>query len=123
MYDAQQEITKILSLLHNRESKRNQIREQQIRMIEVKKLKIKDPECEKAIKKLYVELAKLSSRVKVAIGTLRDIEKTMNRPFMFNGMRYDEDNMFYQMKRLRLKILRLMPHLSDAPELKLFYTK
>ena len=46
----------------------------------------------------------------------------MNRPFMFSGVRYDEDHMFYQMKRLRIKILRTAPRLGDSQELKNFYT-
>ena len=65
----------------------------------------------KTIRKLYHDLVKMSSRVKVAISGLGEIEKAMNRPFVFSGVRYDEDHMFYQMKRLRLKVLKQIPKL------------
>jgi hypothetical protein len=76
----------------------------------------------KPIRKLYQELVRLSARVMSNIGTLKDIERAMTRPFMFSGERYDEDYMFYQMKRLRLKIIKQIPRLKDTVELKMFYT-
>ena len=49
----------------------------------------------RVIRRLYVDLIKLSTRIKVAIRGLSEIERAMNRPFMFNGVRYDLDHMFF----------------------------
>ena len=76
----------------------------------------------KPIRKLYADIVRLSSRVKVTIGTLSDLEKALNRPFVFSGVRYDEDHMFNQMKRLRLKVIKAIPRLADTNEMKMFYT-
>ena len=54
------------------------------------------------MKKFYVELIRLSGRVHTEIRILKSIEKTLHRPFMFNGVMYDEDFMHFQMKRKRL---------------------
>ena len=40
-------------------------------------------------------MVKLSARIKVAIRGLSEIERAMNRPFMFSGVRYDLDHMFF----------------------------
>ena len=73
-----------------------------------------------AMKRLYVELIRLSGRVHAEIRILRTIEKTLSRPFMFSGVQYDGEHMHHQMKRKRLQILGQMPELSDSNELKMF---
>ena len=69
-----------------------------------------------------MDLVKLSARIKIAISGLGEIEKAMNRPFMFNGVRYDSDHMFFQMKRLRIKLIRSIPKLAGSQEMFMFYT-
>jgi len=59
-------------------------------------------------------------RILGRIRVLKDIEKCMNRPFMFNAVMYDGDHMFHQMKRKRLQMLALAPSLADCNELKMF---
>lgn len=59
-------------------------------------------------------------RILGQIRVLKDIEKCMNRPFMFNAVMYDGDHMFHQMKRKRLQIAALAPGLLESNELKIF---
>ena len=47
------------------------------------------------MKKLYVELIRLSGRVGTEIRSLKTIEKTLARPFMFNGVMYDGEHMHH----------------------------
>ena len=75
MSDAQNEITKILMLIHQRMDK-----------IMTLKMDLKmRPEDQniKIIKKLYTDLVRLSSRISIAIQTLKDNEKALSRPFIF----------------------------------------
>jgi len=61
----------------------------------------------------------LSSRIHIAILTLKDNEKALQRPFIFKGKPYDEI-MVPEMRKLRLKIIRKLPELKEENELKLF---
>ena len=69
---------------------------------------------------MYVELVRLSGRLHAEIRVLKSIEKTLNRPFMFNGKMYDDAYMHSQIKRKRLQILQEMPELADTSEMKVF---
>ena len=93
MYDAQQEICKILMLIHTRLERYSEMRKELRTFCEMKKVKNEHQFDHSRMKKLYIDLVKLSCRINVNIRTLRDIEKCMNRPFMFNGMNYDIDTL------------------------------
>ena len=66
------------------------------------------------MKRLYEELLRDSARTLGGIRTLKSIEKTLNRPFMFREVMYDEDYMPNQMRRKRLQILMQMPELTET---------
>ena len=122
MYDAQQEIMKILALLHTRIEKKMELKKELRGFAEAKIKNEQERYDLKPIRKMYQEMVRLSARIMSNIRTLKDIERAMTRPFVFSGARYDEDYMFYQMKRLRLKIIKQIPRLKDTVELKMFYT-
>ena len=69
---------------------------------------------------MYVELVRLSGRLHAEIRVLKSIEKTLHRPFMFDGKMYDEEYMHSQIKRKRLQILQEMPELAETSEMKIF---
>jgi hypothetical protein len=72
------------------------------------------------IKRLYSDVVRLSSRILITIFTLRDMEKTLNRPFVFKGIAYDEF-MGKEIRVLRFKIIKTYPELDDRdPDLRLF---
>lgn len=123
MYDAQQEIVRILTHLHNRYEKLTIIKKELKSYQDAKIKGIGDKYDLRTVRKTYQDLVRLSSRIMANIGTLKDIEKTMTRPFMFNGTRYDDNHMYLQMKRMRIKILRLIPRIADTIELKCFFTR
>ena len=75
------------------------------------------------MKKTYTEMVRLSSRIYIAIQTLKDNEKALHRPFIFARNQYDEGWMHKQMRSLRLKIIKKCPELKEATELKMFFTK
>ena len=77
----------------------------------------------KELKKVYTDSVRLSSRIYIAIHTLKDNEKALSRPFIFARKQYDEDWMHKQMKSLRLKILKRKPELAETNELRMFFTK
>ena len=54
---------------------------------------------------------------------MKDNEKALHRPFIFARAQYDEGWMQSQMKKLRLRILKLCPELKDTQELRMFFTK
>jgi len=95
MYEAQAEILKIINLISERNEK----------LKEFKKEQHKDEPDGNELKRLYKNLILLSARTLAEIRTLKTIEKTLNRPFMFHGIMYDMDFMHCQMKRKRLQIL------------------
>ena len=102
MFEAQTEITKVLMLIHQRIDKLMTLK------LDLKAIEIDDKGV-KIIKKLYTDLVRLSSRIYIAIATLKDNEKALARPFIFARNQYDEDWMHKQMKSLRLKILEKCP--------------
>ena len=69
------------------------------------------------MKRLYEDLLRDTARTLTEIRTLKSIEKTLSRPFMFNGIMYDGDFMPNQMKRKRLQILMQLPYLGESREL------
>jgi hypothetical protein len=72
------------------------------------------------VKRLYSDVVRLSSRILIAICTLKDTEKTLNRPFVFKGIAYDEF-MGKEIRVLRFKIIKAYPELADRdPDLRLF---
>ena len=84
MYDAQNELYKIIMLIEERLESLNELKKEQRK---------EAPESIK-FRKLYQEIVKFSVRILGQIRVLKDIEKCMNRPFMFNGVMYDGDHMF-----------------------------
>lgn len=113
---------KILALLHTRIEKKMELKKELRGFAEAKIKNEQEGYDLKPIRKMYQEMVRLSARIMSNIRTLKDIERAMTRPFVFSGARYDEDYMFYQMKRLRLKIIKQIPRLKDTVELKMFYT-
>ena len=87
------------------------------------KNRAEEPHIEKVIKKLYADVVRLSSRIYIAIQTLKDNEKALARPFIFSRNQYDEDWMHKQMKKLRIKIVDTIPKLKEVNELKMFLCK
>ena len=116
MHEAQTEITKILMLVHQRMDK---VMTLKIAM----KDRLEEKNIDKVVKKLYVDVVRLSSRIFIGIQTLKDNEKALQRPFIFSRNQYDEDWMHKQMKKLRVKIIETVPNLKDANELKMFLCK
>lgn len=110
MYDAQNELYKIIMLIEERLETQHALKKEQ---------RAQNPDQIK-FRRLYQEMVKLSVRILGQIRVLKDIEKCMNRPFMFNAVMYDGDHMFHQMKRKRLQLLAMAPGLVDVAELKLF---
>ena len=110
MYEAQESILKIINLITTRLASLKEFRIEQHR---------EEPDGE-VLKKLYFELVRVSGRTLAEIRILKTIEKTLSRPFMFNGTMYDQDFMHLQMKRKRLQILGQLPDLIDCNELKMF---
>ena len=84
MYDAQNELYKIIMLIEERLESLGELKKEQRK---------EAPESVK-FRKLYQEIVKFSVRILGQIRVLKDIEKCMNRPFMFNGVMYDGDHMF-----------------------------
>lgn len=110
MFDAQDAILKIIGLIETRLEKLKDIKHA-CRKVQP------DPAI---VKKLYSEAVRISGRIYEEIRVLKQIEKTLVRPFVFQGMIYDEDHMHAQMKRRRLQILQQFPELANANELKRF---
>jgi thymidylate kinase len=71
------------------------------------------------IKRLYGDAVRLSSRIYLAILALKYSEKTLNRPFVFKGIAYDEF-MNKEIRVMRYKILKQQPDLQNDPDLRLF---
>lgn len=107
MFEAQNEIYKIINLIEQRLQKLRQLKNEQSR----------DEPNGEIMKRLYEELLRDTARTLTEIRTLKSIEKTLSRPFMFNGIMYDEDFMPNQMKRKRLQILMQLPYLGESREL------
>lgn len=80
MYDAQAEIYKII---HSIES-----RIENLKLL--KKEQYKEKPSPNKIQKLYFDIVRLSYRILNDLRTLKDIEKSLARPFMFNGNQYDD---------------------------------
>ncbi len=80
MYDAQAEIYKII---HSIES-----RIENLKLF--KKEQYKEKPEPKKLSKLYFDIVRLSYRILNDLRTLKDIEKSLARPFMFNGNQYDD---------------------------------
>ncbi len=78
---------------------------------------------QEVVKKLYKESTQLSGRIYSEIRTLKEIEHTLLRPFVFDGKIFDSDHMHGQMKRRRTQILNQFPELVETQELNLFLTK
>ena len=110
MYDAQNEILKIINLIESRTEK----------LRDFKKAQRAEKPSGNDLKKLYVELVRISGRIYAEIRILKSIEKALARPFMFNGKMYDGEHMHLQLKRKRLQILGQVPELIDCSELKMF---
>lgn len=55
----------------------------------------------------------------MAIHTLKYTEKSLNRPFVFKGIAYDEF-MGKELRVVRYKILRSHPDLEQDPDMRLF---
>lgn len=62
---------------------------------------------------------RLSSRIYLAIAALKYSEKTLNRPFVFKGIAYD-DFMNKEIRVVRYKIIKQYPELEFDPDLRLF---
>lgn len=69
---------------------------------------------------IYASLLKMSSRILMEIRVLKSLERTMDRPFMFSSVQYDNDHMHLQMKRKRCQILNLCPQLQNSTEMQKF---
>lgn len=83
MFDAQNEIYKIINLIEARLEK----------LREFKKLQCQSqPEANK-FAALYRDLVRFSGRIHAELRILKSIEKSLSRPFMFNGKMYDDDYM------------------------------
>ena len=91
MYDAQFELYKIIMNIDQRLKKVKDLKAE---------IRSEQPDPQK-LAGLYFTLLRLSSRILTEIRTLKQIEKTMERPFMFNGVQYDGDHMHLQLKRKR----------------------
>ena len=110
MFDAQTEIAKIINLIETRQEKLQEL-----------KLEMSQDEPDgAAMTKLYAELVRRSARIHTEIRVIKQLEKTLTRPFVFNGNMYDGDHMFDQMRRKRLQILELCPDLAEVRDLKMF---
>ena len=83
MYDAQNEILKIINLIESRTEK----------LRDFKKAQRAEKPSGNDLKKLYVELVRISGRIYAEIRILKSIEKALARPFMFNGKMYDGEHM------------------------------
>mmetsp|Transcript_14042 Transcript_14042/g.17746 ORF Transcript_14042/g.17746 Transcript_14042/m.17746 type:complete len:244 (+) Transcript_14042:420-1151(+) len=92
MYDASNELYKIIMLIEMRLEKLRELKNE---------MREKQPDHIKC-KKSYQEMVHLSCRIHGQIRVLKDIEKCMSRPFIFNGLMYDGNHMHQQMKRKRL---------------------
>ena len=75
MFDAQAEIYKIIGSIETRVESLKALKKEQYR---------EQAEPDK-LKKLYSDLVRLSIRITNDLRTLKDIEKSLSRPFMFNG--------------------------------------
>jgi len=83
MFDAQTEIYKIIHLIESRLEKVKQLKKEQYK-------EQPDPE---VFRSLYSDLVRQSYRIFGYLRTLKDIEKSLARPFMFNGNMYDGEFM------------------------------
>jgi len=110
MFDAQNEVFKIIHLIEERLERVTAIKKEQRR---------EEPDAER-FKKLYQETVRFSVRILTEIRVLKSIEKTLARPFVFNGDMYDGDHMHDQNRRLRLQILMLCPKTAETPEMRMF---
>ena len=132
MSEAQNEITKILMLVHQRMDKLMVLKDT-VKAIppfvpeewgaSKRRKPAQEPQHLRTIKKLYPELVRLSSRIYIAVATLKDNEKALHRPFIFARNQYDDDWMHKTLKSLRLRILKKCPELNEAAELKVLLTK
>jgi len=89
----------------------------------LKKETRKDKPDLEVVKKLYKESTHLSGHIYSEIRSLKQIEHTLLRPFVFDGKIFDSDHMHNQMKRRRIQILNQFAGLTGAQEINLFLTK
>lgn len=125
MHDTQHEITRIIAMIYQRKEDYKEIKLDLNRCITEKKqddIKLEDINKDSLLR-LYPMLVRLSSKIRVGIQGLKSLEKTMNRPFVFEGIEYDGDYMHKQLKRLRLKICKTFPFISDTAQMETFFTK
>ena len=92
MTDAQDVIKKVLFLIESR----------LIKLSELKQETRQTPVDLDRVKKCYSESVRLSSRIHAEIRVLKQMERSLNRPFVFNGNLYDEDYMSNQLRRRRI---------------------
>jgi len=67
-----------------------------------------------------MEATRISGRVHAEIRVLKEIEKTLHRPFVFGGKIFDREFMHAQLKRRRVQILNQFPELGASHELNVF---
>ena len=80
MFDAQTEIAKIINLIETRQEK----------LQELKLEMSQDQPDGAAMTKLYAELVRRSARIHTEIRVIKQLEKTLTRPFVFNGNMYPD---------------------------------
>ena len=112
MNDAQTELLKIINLIETRQEK----------LVEYKAVLRGEAPDVNAVKRGYVEIVRMSARIYQEIRVLKSIEKSLQRPFIFQQRHYDGDFMHQQVKRRRAQALEVFPHLEETPELNMFVT-
>ena len=112
MNDAQSELLKIINLIETRQEKLTAYKAV---------LRGEAPDVN-AVKRGYVEIVRMSARIYQEIRVLKSIEKSLQRPFIFQQRHYDGDFMHQQVKRRRAQALEVFPHLEETPELNMFVT-
>ena len=108
MQEAKSDIGRILKLIEQRCDKEEKL---------LSILNTPLPHAE-TVAQLYRDLVNLSARIYRGIDLLKQVEKSLNRPFMFRKKRYD-DNLHYDMRDIRTQCLERCAGIKDNNNMKM----